>query len=107
VLSGKIKPGHQFNEGDTRADLPYYSDKNIAQTNAFLEKIKPLADAKNATISQLVIRWTIEQPGITIALVGARNTSQAIDNAKAAEIALNPEEIAFINSELEKLQLEF
>lgn len=107
VLSGKMKPGYSFNEGDTRADLPYYTDKNIALTNAFLERIKTLADAKNATISQLVIRWTIEQPGITIALVGARNASQATENAKAADIILKSEELAFINSELEKLQLEF
>lgn len=107
VLSGKIKPGHQFNSGDTRADLPYYTDKNITLTNSFLESIKPLADAKNATISQLVIRWTIEQPGITIALVGARNATQAIENANAAEISLNAAEIGFINSELEKLHLEF
>jgi len=106
LLSGKIKPGHSFAEGDTRVDQPYYSDKNIPLINAFLEKIKPLANEKNATLSQLVIKWTIEQPGITIALVGARNTAQAIENAKAAQLKLNAEEIRFINSELAKLKLE-
>ena len=106
LLSGKIKPGHHFNEGDTRADLPYYTDKNIQLTNAFLEKIKPLADAKSATLSQLVIRWTLEQPGITIALVGARNAAQSVENAKAAQLKLSAEEINFIDTELEKLQLE-
>lgn len=106
LLSGKIKPGHQFSEGDTRADLPYYSDKNIQLTNAFLEKIKPMADEKGATLSQLVIRWTVEQPGITIALVGARNAAQSIENAQAAQLKLSAEEISFINTELNKLKLE-
>lgn len=106
ILSGKLKPGHQFADGDTRADLPYYSDKNIVLTNAFLEKIKPLADDKNATLSQLVIQWSISQSGITIALVGARNAAQAIQNAKAAELKLSSEEINFINAELDKLKLE-
>jgi len=106
LLAGKIKPGHGFSEGDTRADLPYYSDRNIELTNSFLETIKPLAEEKNVAISQLVIRWTIEQPGITIALVGARNAAQAIENAKAAQVKLTPEEISFINSELNKLKLE-
>jgi len=106
LLSGKIKPGHSFAEGDTRVDQPYYSDKNIPLINAFLEKIKPLADEKNATLGQLVIRWTVEQPGITIALVGARNAAQAIENAKAAQLKLSAEEISFINSELAKLKLE-
>ena len=106
LLAGKIKPGHGFSEGDTRADLPYYSDRNIKLTNSFLETIKPLAEEKNVAISQLVIRWTIEQPGITIALVGARNAAQAIENAKAAQVKLTPEEISFINSGLNKLKLE-
>lgn len=106
LLAGKIKPGHGFSEGDTRADLPYYSDRNIELTNSFLETIKPLAEEKNVAISQLVIRWTIEQLGITIALVGARNAAQAIENAKAAQVKLTPEEISFINSELNKLKLE-
>jgi aryl-alcohol dehydrogenase-like predicted oxidoreductase len=106
LLSGKIKPGHSFAEGDTRAELAYYSDQNIRLTNAFLEKIKPLADAKNASLSQLVIRWTVEQPGITIALVGARNAIQSVENAKAAQLKLSVEEINFVHSELEKLKLE-
>jgi aryl-alcohol dehydrogenase-like predicted oxidoreductase len=106
LLSGKIKPGHSFAEGDTRVDQPYYSDKNIPLINAFLGKVKPLADEKGATLSQLVIRWTLEQPGITIALVGARNAAQAIENAKAAQLKLSSEEISFINTELGKLKLE-
>ena len=56
-------------------------------------------------LSQLVIRWTIEQPGITIALVGARNREQAIQNAKAANVELSQNEIEFIDSELKKLEL--
>ena len=105
LLAGKMKPGHQFSDGDTRADLPYYSNKNILQTNTFLDKLKPLAAAKNATLGQLVIRWTVDQPGITIALVGARNAAQALENAKAAQISLNKDEIEFINAELAKLKL--
>lgn len=106
LLSGKIKPGHLFAEGDTRVDQPYYSDTNIQLINAFLQKIKPLADKKKATLSQLVIKWTVEQPGITIALVGARNAAQSIENAQAAQLKLSVEEISFINTELNKLKLD-
>ncbi len=106
VLTGKITPGYKFGEGDNRPGLPYYSDENIKRTNTFLEKIKPLADEKNATLTQLVIRWTIEQPGITIALVGARNAEQAIQNAKSMDIKLSKEEIGYINKELNKLKLD-
>jgi len=105
LLTGKMKPGQQFGEGDHRAGLKFFKDENIERTNAFLAKIKPLADDKNATLGQLVIRWTINRPGITVALVGARNAEQASQNAKAIEIKLNDDEMAFITGELDKLEL--
>lgn len=106
LLTGKMKPGYKFGEGDHRAGVPYFRDENIKRTNDFLEKIKPLADEKNVSLGQLVIRWTVEQPGITIALVGARNAEQAIQNAKAMDLKLSAEEIGFITGELNKLKLE-
>ncbi|GAB4042373.1 aldo/keto reductase [Spirosoma jeollabukense] len=105
LLTGKIKPGHQFAEGDHRAGYRFFKEQNIVQTDDFLEKLKPLADEKKASLSQLVIRWTIEQSGITAALVGARNAEQAIQNAKAINITLAGDEVAFINQNLQVLEL--
>lgn len=105
LLTGKMEPGQVFNEGDDRANSSYYSDENIRKTNEFLDQIKPIADDHDATFAQLVVQWTIQQPGITIALVGARNPKQATENAKAAEIDLSEDELNFINTKLEELEL--
>lgn len=106
LLTGKMKPGHKFSKDDHRAGLYYFKDENIERTNKFLDKLRLLAKEKNAALSQLVIRWTVEQPGITIALVGARNAEQAIQNAKAINIKLSFAEIEFINEELNKVVME-
>ena len=98
LLTGKIKPNHQFAEGDHRATYKYFENDSIIKTNKFLEKIKPIADELDATLSQLVLRWTIDHPGVTIALAGARNAEQALSNAKAADLKLSPEQIAFIDN---------
>ncbi|MRX45774.1 aldo/keto reductase [Pedobacter puniceum] len=105
LLTGKMKPGHVFNQGDHRAGIYFFKDENLVKVDAFLNKIKPLADERNMLVSQIVLRWTLEQPGITIALVGARNAKQAVENAKAARVQLSKEEIKFISTELDKLQL--
>ncbi len=105
LLTGKIKSGHKFAEGDHRPALNVYKAENIERTNAFLDKIRPLAKEKNVSLSQLVIRWTIEQPGITVVLVGARNPKQAIENAKAIELKLSKDEIDFITEQLDELSL--
>lgn len=105
LLTGKIRPGHSFGEGDTRAGSKFYKTDNILNINSFLDKLRPLAEAKSATLAQLVIRWTLERPGITIALVGARDAEQAVQNARAIDVKLTPEEIVFINSQLAALKL--
>ena len=105
LLTGKIKPDHMFAAGDHRPETEFYKPENIRRINKFLGKLEPLARSKGARLSQIVIRWTIEQPGITIALVGARYLEQAIQNAKAIDVHLSKEEIEFINSELKELEL--
>lgn len=98
LLTGKIKPGYEFQEGDHRASHPHFQPDFIERTNVLLERIKPLADDKGVTLAQLVLRWTIERPGITIALVGARNAHQSVQNAKAMDFNISQEEIDFINA---------
>lgn len=105
LLTGKLKPGHVFSEGDHRQGLNYFSFENIERVNKMLGTLQPLAHEKKATLAQLVLRWTIEQPGITIALAGARNEIQAIENAKAADIQLTAQEMKFINGQVQTLSL--
>ena len=106
ILTGKIKPGHVFNEGDHRQEVSHYTNENIKRTNKMLDKLRPLAESKNASLAQLVLCWTIEQPGISIALAGARNAEQAVQNAKAVDVKLSKEEISFISKQIQKLELE-
>lgn len=105
LLTGKIKPGHRFAEGDHRPTTLFYKDENIKRINHFLELMRPLTEQKNATLSQLVLRWTINQPGITVALAGARNAAQAVENARAADIRLSNEEMMRISDLVYNIEL--
>ena len=105
VLTGKMKPGYSFKKGDHRQELVHYTDENIRRTNLMLDQMRSLAEAKGATLAQLVLRWTIDQPGITIALAGARNEEQAVQNARAADIELTRDELDFMLDQVENLEL--
>lgn len=105
LLTGKIKPGHVFNDGDHRAAISYFNGENLKRINTFLDRIKPMADDKGIALGQLVLLWTLAQPGITLTLVGARDARQAVQNAKTADASISSEEIAAISAALDELTL--
>jgi aryl-alcohol dehydrogenase-like predicted oxidoreductase len=105
ILSGKIKPDHQFRGGDNRPDTPYYKLGNIVRINDFLDRIRPIAEERNISLAQLILRWTLQQPGITCLLAGVRNEEQLAENAGALEFELSQPEMEIINGHLEKLEL--
>ena len=105
LLTGKITAGYKFNEGDHRAGLPWFKGDNLIKVNAFLDQVRPIAENKNVTLAQLFLRWTVEQPGVVVALAGARNATQAIENAGAMELNLSAEELFEIRKAAEAITL--
>jgi aryl-alcohol dehydrogenase-like predicted oxidoreductase len=104
LLTGKFDPNHKFAPGDHRANQPHFQPEYIKRVNAFLEKLKPIAAKYDATLGQLVLNWTIQQPGITVALVGARNAEQAKENAKSAHLNVSKTDIDEISKMLAALE---
>lgn len=105
LLTGKIKPGHKFGEGDTREGNRFYTDENIERTNKLLKKIAPIAEKYDATLAQIVIKWTIHRPGIACVLVGARDEHQVNDNAQCLSISLTDEEMEEITNAADEFSL--
>jgi aryl-alcohol dehydrogenase-like predicted oxidoreductase len=98
LLTGKIRPDRQYGAGDLRRGNRRFTAENITRVNAMLEQLRPMAERHQATLGQLVIAWTIAQPGMTCVLCGARDAQQAIENAAAGNISLSPEEIETIGN---------
>lgn len=96
LLTGKITPGYEFSGYDTRKGNVYFKDENIRRTHRLLDAIRPIADAHGASLAQLVINWTVRQPGMGAVLVGARTEQQVIDNAGALDFRLSEAEVATI-----------
>ena len=106
LLTGKFKKDHNFGEGDTRPDSIYYKEPTLSKIIDLTDTLKLIADERNVTLSQLVLNWTKEQPGITCVLAGARNPEQVLDNVKAVDFNLTGEEMKKINDLLSDLKLE-
>ena len=62
-----------------------------------LDGLKPIADAKNCTLSQLALAWCASQPGVTSPIIGPRTMEQLEDNLGALAITLSAEDQAAID----------
>ena len=96
ILSGAARADRVYPPTDLRSKHPWYQPGNRERVNAALETIRPIAETYGVTLAQLSVNWVIGEPGVTAALVGARNPEQVRENAKAASFRLTAEERAFM-----------
>jgi aryl-alcohol dehydrogenase-like predicted oxidoreductase len=96
LLTGRIAADRLFPPSDMRSTHPRFTSENRALVNRMLARIEPIADARGVSVAQLVLAWTMSQPGATHVLAGARNPEQARSNAAAGRIRLTAEELALI-----------
>lgn len=98
LLSGKMTPERTFEGDDQRKDNPRFSSANRQKVQALMDEILPIAQIHDATLAQTIIAWTLQQPGITFSLCGARNPDQARENAHAGRIRLTDNDIVKMNT---------
>ncbi|MFQ3228772.1 MAG: methylglyoxal reductase [Reinekea sp.] len=107
ILSGKITEATTFSGDDQRLEDPLFSLANRKVIQAFCQQLAPLASELNLSVAQLVIAWTVAQPGVTFSLCGARNAQQAKENAMAGQVKLDTQLVqnitALVDSHLKQV----
>ena len=84
-LAGKYRPGMQVRQGSRSADGWAYPAAYFAPTaDATLALLLERAPETGRTPAQVALRWVLERPGITSAIVGARDVEQLHQNLGAA-----------------------
>ncbi len=97
LLTDNLGKPRRFNEGDLRVDNPRFSEENVNAIVNLMEPVKELATQRRVSLEQLVLAWTLQQPGLTHVLAGARSPEQASSNAVAGSLALDEQEIKLIS----------
>jgi aryl-alcohol dehydrogenase-like predicted oxidoreductase len=77
LLSGKMKPDAEFRGDDVRKMDPKFQTPRYAQYLKAVERLDRFAQEKYGKhVLELAIRWTLDQPFVTVALWGARHPNQ-------------------------------
>lgn len=92
LLTGKFGSDHEFEKGDHRAKNRLFQAENFKRVHQALDRLRPMAEKLGVSMGQLALAWVVSHPG-TCAIAGARNSVQAAANARAADLALSPDDM--------------
>jgi aryl-alcohol dehydrogenase-like predicted oxidoreductase len=105
LLSGKYGRQQQGEEGSRRTQFDFPPvDKERAWD--VIDVMRPIAEARGASVAQVALAWLLHQPQVTTVIVGAKRPEQLADNIKATGLRLSPEELQRIDA-VSKLPAEY
>jgi aryl-alcohol dehydrogenase-like predicted oxidoreductase len=106
LLTGKVGMDREFKPGDFRTNEgwnPWYKRENRKRVLDLLAGFKALAEKYDCTTAQMVIAWTVTQPGVTHVLAGARRVAQAQENARGGDIKIEDNDLLGMRKAVEAL----
>jgi len=103
LLTGKIGMDRQFSAEAARNMIAWFRPENRRRVLGMLAGWEDLCDKHACSMAQLVIAWTVAQPGVTCALCGARKPEDAEENAGAGAVRLEAPDIARMRGDVEAL----
>ena len=83
LLAGKIRRGHAFAPEDKRQTYDVFQGAQYERAQQLLDCLDDVAKEVDKTLAQVVVNWTIHQPGITATLCGAKRDWQIAETAGA------------------------
>ncbi len=100
LLAGHLRRDHVFQPGDGRAKYPMFQGTEWQKNQDFLDALRDIAADIGKTVAQVVVNWTIHQPGITAALCGAKRAYQIEETAGAMNWKLTDDQMRRIDNAL-------
>lgn len=83
---------------DWRSRNPEFKEPKLSANLALVERLREVGARHGASPGEVAIAWTLHDPVVTGAIVGARSPEQVDGWIGAAALRLSPEEIAEIES---------
>ncbi|EHL78544.1 aldo/keto reductase [Bacillus smithii] len=95
LLAGKYTKETKFD--DLRAKNPLFQGEEFVRNLEKVEKLRPIAEAKNTEIAYVVLAWYLTRDSIDALIPGAKKAEQVVNNLKTLDVQLTKEEIESID----------
>jgi aryl-alcohol dehydrogenase-like predicted oxidoreductase len=98
LLSGRMTAGTTFAPDDWRSKSDLFVGETFRRNLAVVRELSEFAAARDATVAQLAIAWTLANPAVDVAIVGARNAEQIRQTTTAVDLRLGLDDLHKIDS---------
>lgn len=98
LLTGTLTTESTFDQGDWRAKSAAFHGDLLRRNLAVVDRLSELAQQRGVTVSQLAIAWVLAQPGVHVAIVGARSARNIENSIAAADVTLSEADLAEIEN---------
>jgi len=88
LLTGTLSVHTAFEDGDWRGTSKVFRGGTYRRNLATVRALEKFAANRGITVSQLAIAWTLANPAVHVAIVGARQVSHIEDSLRAVDISL-------------------
>lgn len=104
LLTGKVTRDwvQDLPEGDHRRQDANFNEPRLFIHLDLIEQLGELASRYDRSLPELAIAWTLSNPAVTAAIVGARKPSQIQETARSADWRLDEQALSAIESMLEE-----
>ncbi len=83
LLTGKYNENTKFSNKDRRSQSKYFTKETLGKIMPLLRKMKEIGSHYGKTLTQVAIRWILDSPYVTSAIVGVK-TVEEIEEAVGA-----------------------
>ena len=85
-------------QDDWRRANPNFNEPQLSKNLALVDRLREIGKRRGRSPGEVAIAWTLHNPAVTGAIVGARNASQAGGVMRAGELSLTNEEVSEIEN---------
>jgi aryl-alcohol dehydrogenase-like predicted oxidoreductase len=96
LLSGRMTETTTFTPDDWRSKNEMFTGDAFRRNLGIVRRLEALATKRGVTVAQLAIAWTLANPAVDVAIVGARTPEQIQQTAPAADVQLSAQDVARI-----------
>jgi aryl-alcohol dehydrogenase-like predicted oxidoreductase len=96
-ITGTAKPAGEYDPTDMRNADPRWQPGNFERNVQAVDRLRELAAAKGATVSQVALAWLLTRGEHIVAIPGSRSPERVQENTRAAEVSLTDSDLAAID----------